>query len=137
MYCIFICNIALLTEIWKKIWNSISFIMMICLQELRKINFMVHNICRITKYSLTFAILQEYLQNSNYVIPTVFIYKIYIGPRMHSTGVSKFSLFREFKVKWWFFLQIEWAAKEKMVVIYFEKKVHYKHLVLRKSIFKS
>ena len=26
---------------------------------------------------------------------------------------------------------------KKMVVIYFEKKVHYKHLVLRKSIFKS
>ena len=26
---------------------------------------------------------------------------------------------------------------QKMVVIYFEKKVHYKHLVLRKSIFKS
>ena len=43
--------------------------MMICLQELRKINFMVHNICRFKSY-LTFVILQEYLENSYYVILT-------------------------------------------------------------------
>ena len=62
--------------------------MMICLQELRKINFMVHNICRITKYSLTFAILQEYLENSNngnvLIVKWKLVFEIVIIDKSHN-----------------------------------------------------